>query len=219
VVRAAGTRPGRILLPLCSSGRPSRPRRTVAPNRILECFSHLLGPVAEIVNDLRPRPNGLYLAAIVAPTTLPATWDSAIHCRDLPEGLPTGDRLESNRQGLRARHARMVPVGRFVHDHRSSDHVRDASRRVRTVRSGGPPSPAKLNLTGGASEKRVVIRLPKRNMRFVSAKPNRPSLRGTYGLFDQRLRAGGSKFVLRLNARESIRRGSVPILRFWRSGK
>jgi hypothetical protein len=45
-------------------------------------------------------------------------------------------------------------------------------------------------------------------------RPNRSSLRGAYGLFGNRLRAGGSEYVFRLNAAQSIPRGSDLLLEF-----
>ena len=52
------------------------------------------------------------------------------------------------------------------------------------------------------------------DLRLSSVRPNRGSLRGAYGLSANRLRAGGSEYVFRLNAAQSIRRGSDLILSF-----
>ena len=73
---------------------------------------------------------------------------------------------------------------------------------------------ARVNLAGGASDKRVVIRLSDSDLRLVSVRPNRRSLRGAYGLFGQHLRAGGSEYVFRLNAAQSIRRRASLTLTF-----
>jgi hypothetical protein len=73
---------------------------------------------------------------------------------------------------------------------------------------------ARVSLAGGASNKKVVVRLPDTDLRLSSVRPNRSSLRGAYGLSANRLRAGGSEYVFRLNAAQSIRRGSDLILSF-----
>ena len=71
-----------------------------------------------------------------------------------------------------------------------------------------------MNLAGGASHKKVVVRLPDTDLRLASVRPNRSSLRGAYGLFGDRLRAGGSEYVFRLNAAQSTPRGSDLLLDF-----
>jgi hypothetical protein len=72
-----------------------------------------------------------------------------------------------------------------------------------------------VSLAGGASNKKgVVIRLTGTDLRLVSRRPNRRALRGAYGLFGQRLRQGGSQYVFRLNAVQSIPRGSHLTLTF-----
>jgi hypothetical protein len=83
--------------------------------------------------------------------------------------------------------------------------VRPATVRCR---GGGDSCRARVSLAGGASDKRVTIELSDTDLRLVSVRPNRPSLRGAYGLFGLGLRRGGSQYVLRLNAVESIPRGS-----------
>jgi hypothetical protein len=65
-----------------------------------------------------------------------------------------------------------------------------------------------VSLAGGASDKKVVIDLTDTDLRLVSVRPNRRSLRGAYGLSDPRLRRGGSQYVVRLGAVQSIRRGA-----------
>jgi hypothetical protein len=92
--------------------------------------------------------------------------------------------------------------------------VRPATVRCR---GGADSCRARVSLAGGASDKRVVIRLPDTHLRLLSMRPNRRSLRGAYGLFGQRLRAGGSEYVFRLNAAQSIRPGAYLIVTF--SGK
>jgi hypothetical protein len=83
-------------------------------------------------------------------------------------------------------------------------------------RGGSNSCTARVSLAGGVNEP-VVIRLTDTDLRLVSVRPNRPSLRGAYLLTHQRLRDGGSEFVVRLSAVQSIRRGSFLTFRF-RSG-
>jgi hypothetical protein len=74
-------------------------------------------------------------------------------------------------------------------------------------RGGSNSCTARVSLAGGVNEP-VVIRLSDTDLRLVSVRPNRPSLRGAYSLTHQRLRAGGSEFAVRLTAMQSIGRGS-----------
>jgi pimeloyl-ACP methyl ester carboxylesterase len=67
---------------------------------------------------------------------------------------------------------------------------------------------ARLDLAGGASDKRITIRLSDPHLRLVSVRPNRRSLRGTYGLSEHRLRRGGLRYAVTLDAVQSIPRGS-----------
>ena len=71
-----------------------------------------------------------------------------------------------------------------------------------------------MSLAGGASNKQVVIRLSDSDLRLVSVRANSRTLRGAYGLFGQRLRAGGTKYAFRLNAPQSIRRGAYLTITF-----
>ena len=59
-----------------------------------------------------------------------------------------------------------------------------------------------------------VIELSDTDLRLVSVRPNRPSLRGAYGLFDQRLRRGGSEYTFGLNAVQSTPAGSYLVFTF-----
>jgi hypothetical protein len=88
--------------------------------------------------------------------------------------------------------------------------------RPATVRCRGSADScrARVKLAGGGSDKRVVIRLSDTDLRLVSVRPNRRALRGAYRLFGERLRAGGSEYVFRLNAVQSIRRGAYLTLTF-----
>lgn len=81
-------------------------------------------------------------------------------------------------------------------------------------RGGSNSCTARVSLAGGAGNEPVVIRLSDTDLRLVSVRPNRPGLRGAYRLSHQRLRSGGSEFVVRLNAVQSIRRGSFLVFTF-----
>jgi pimeloyl-ACP methyl ester carboxylesterase len=126
--------------------------------------------------------------------------------------------------------AGIVPYARHVIARRSAhsiqtaqpklviDSVRRELRMVRpsTVRcrGGGDSCRARVSLAGGASNKKVVIDLTDTDLRLASLRPNRRSLRGAYGLHGQLLRAGGSKYAFRLNAAQSIPRGSYLVFTF-----
>ena len=71
-----------------------------------------------------------------------------------------------------------------------------------------------MSLAGGAGNKKIVIRLSHSDLRLVSVRPNRRTLRDAYGLFGQRLRAGGTTYAFRLNAVQSIRRGAYLTITF-----
>jgi pimeloyl-ACP methyl ester carboxylesterase len=124
----------------------------------------------------------------------------------------------------------ILPYARHVIARRSSHYIQntqpklviDAVRRelkmvrAATVRCRGGPSSCRVrvSLAGGASNKRVVIRLSDTDLRLVSVRPNRRSLRGEYGLSDHRLRRAGSRYVVTLDAAQSIRRGSYLVFTF-----
>lgn len=124
----------------------------------------------------------------------------------------------------------LLPYARHVIARRSGHYIQtaqpelviDAVRRVLGMvrpaavrcRGGGNSCRARVNLAGGASDKTVVIRLSDDDLRVVSVRPNRRSLRGAYGLLGERLRAGGSKYVFGLNAAQSTRRGAYLTLTF-----
>jgi hypothetical protein len=80
-------------------------------------------------------------------------------------------------------------------------------------RGGSSACTARVSLAGGVNEP-VVIRLSDTDLRLVSVSPNRASLRGAYLLTHERLRAGGSEFVARLTADQSIGRRSFLTFRF-----
>jgi pimeloyl-ACP methyl ester carboxylesterase len=149
---------------------------------------------------------------------------------DLPPEYPDAATLERASQTAQNELGRLLPYARHVIARRSGHYIQNAQpelvieavRRVLGMvrpavvrcRGGADSCRARVNLAGGASDKRVVIRLPDTDMRLVSVRPNRRSLRGAYGLFGERLRAGGSEYVFRLNAVQSTRRGAYLILTF-----
>jgi pimeloyl-ACP methyl ester carboxylesterase len=81
-------------------------------------------------------------------------------------------------------------------------------------RGGSSACRARVDLAGGASDKRVTIRLSDPDLRLVSVRPNRRSLRGDYGLSEHRLRRGGSRYLVTLDAAQSIPRNSHLTLTF-----
>jgi len=64
----------------------------------------------------------------------------------------------------------------------------------------------------------VTIELSDTDLRLVSVRTNRRSLRGAYGVSGEHLRAGGSEYAFRLNAVQSIPPGSDLIFTFRASG-
>jgi hypothetical protein len=92
-----------------------------------------------------------------------------------------------------------------------------AKTRV-NCRGGSSACTARVSLAGGASNERVVIRLPSRGLRLVSVRPSDPSLRGAYSLSDQRERAGGREYVVTLSAVQSIPSGAYLAFTFRASG-
>jgi len=143
---------------------------------------------------------------------------------DLPPGLPDQATIERAWQTAQDWLGAILPYARHVIARRSSHYIQNTQPklviaavrrelkmvRAATVRCRGGPSRcrARVSLAGGASNKRVVIRLSDTDLRLVSVRPNRSSLRGAYGMFANRLRHRGSEFLFRLNAAQSIPRGS-----------
>ena len=149
---------------------------------------------------------------------------------DPPPGFPDATTLERVSRTAQNELGGLLPYARHVIARRSGHYIQtaqpelviDAVRRILTMvrpatvrcRGGSDSCRARVNLAGGASDKRIVIRLSDPDLRLVSVRPNRRALRGSYGLSGQRLRAGGSKYVVRLNAAQSTRRGAYLILTF-----
>ena len=153
---------------------------------------------------------------------------------DYPPELPDQDTNQRTWQTAQGWLAALVPYARHVIARKSEHYIQteqpslviDAVRReLRMVRpttvrcrGGGDSCRARVSLAGGASNKRVTIELSDTDLRLVSVRPNRRSLRGAYGLFGQRLRSGGSQYLVRLNAVQSIPPGSDLIFTFRASG-
>ena len=147
-----------------------------------------------------------------------------------PPGFPDAATLERASRTAQNELGGLLPYARHVIAQRSGHYIQnaqpelviDAVRRVLGMvrpatlrcRGGADSCRARVDLAGGASDKKIVIRLSDTDLRLVSVRPNRRSLRGAYGLFGQRLRAGGSEYVFRLNAVQSIRRGAFLTLTF-----
>jgi hypothetical protein len=65
-----------------------------------------------------------------------------------------------------------------------------------------------VSIAGGASNKKVLIRLPNTNLRRVSVHPSRRLLRRAYTITNRRFLKGRSSYQLTLGAVESIPTGS-----------
>jgi pimeloyl-ACP methyl ester carboxylesterase len=148
----------------------------------------------------------------------------------VPPGFPDAATLEQAWRTAQDWLGAILPYARHVIARRSAHYIQntqpklviDAVRReLRMLRAvavrcrGGPGlCRARVDLAGGASNKKVVVGLSDTDLRLASVRPNRSSLRGAYGLFGNHLRAGGSEYVFRLNAAQSIPRGSDLLLEF-----
>jgi pimeloyl-ACP methyl ester carboxylesterase len=180
---------------------------------------------AKAARPLRPTMPLVVLSAGLFPTELPP---------DLPPGYPDAATFSRVARAAQNELAMILPYARHVIARRSGHYIHnaqpelviDAVRRelgmVRPAavrcRGGGDSCTARVSLAGGASNKKLVIDLTDTDLRLVSVRPNRRSLRGAYGLFGQRLRSGGSQYLVRLNAVQSIPPGSDLILTFRASG-
>jgi pimeloyl-ACP methyl ester carboxylesterase len=89
-----------------------------------------------------------------------------------------------------------------------------AARDEVGCRGGASVCRARVSLAGGASNRTVVIRLSDTDLSLSSVRPNRRSLRGAYSLTKGRRRAGGSQYVVVLNADGAIPRDSFLIFTF-----
>jgi pimeloyl-ACP methyl ester carboxylesterase len=178
---------------------------------------------AKAARPLRPT-----LPLVVLSAGLPP----AVPDQGLPPGFPDAatlnrvQRVAQNELGMilpYARHVIAKKSGHYIQTAQPElviDAVRRILRMVRPAtvrcRAGADFCRASVSLAGGASNKQVVIRLSHSDLRLVSVRPNRRTLRDAYGLLGQRLRAGGTKYTFRLNAAQSIRRGAYLTITFGR---
>ncbi len=148
----------------------------------------------------------------------------------LPPGFPDAATLTRVQRAAQSELGMILPYARHVIAKKSGHYIQnaqpnlviDAVRRILRMvrpaavrcRGGADSCRARVSLAGGASNKKVVIRLTDSDLRLVSVRPNRPALRGAYGLFNQRLSAGGTRYGFRLNAVQSIRRGAYLTITF-----
>jgi hypothetical protein len=89
-----------------------------------------------------------------------------------------------------------------------------SAQGVVTCEGGSNSCQARVSIGGGASNRQVVIRLSDTDLRLVSVRPNRGSLRGAYSLTREQFREGGSEYAFTLNAIQAAPRGSQLILTF-----
>jgi pimeloyl-ACP methyl ester carboxylesterase len=187
------------------------------PNELIDFDASFVEMLrAKAVRPLRPT-----LPLVVLTRGLPQVLPPELV---LPPGTPDAATLERVWQTAQNWLASILPYGRHVIARRSMHYIQTAQpelvidavrRELKMVRPaavrcrGGPVRcRARVSLAGGASNKKVVVRLPDTDLRLSSVRPNRSPLQDTYGLFGNRLRAGGSEYMFRLNAAQSIPRGS-----------
>jgi pimeloyl-ACP methyl ester carboxylesterase len=176
---------------------------------------------AKAARPLRPT-----LPLVVLSAGLPAV----VPDEGRPPGFPDAATLNRVQRAAQSELGMILPYARHVIARRSGHYVQnaqpelviDAVRRILRMvrpatvrcRGGADSCRARVSLAGGASNKKVVIELSDSDLRLVSVRPNRGALRGAYGLFGQRLRAGGTRYAFRLNAVQSIRGGSYLTITF-----
>ena len=84
--------------------------------------------------------------------------------------------------------------------------------------TGAMACTVKVPLGGGASNRHVVVQLPRTDLGLVSVKPSSPVLNGAYSVTDQHLRKGHSEYEFVLNAVQSTPAGSYLTLTFAAAG-
>jgi hypothetical protein len=80
--------------------------------------------------------------------------------------------------------------------------------------TGAMACTVKVPLGGGASNRHVVVQLPRVDLGLISVKPSSPVLKGAYSVSDQHLRKGHSEYEFVLNAVESTPAGSYLTMTF-----
>jgi hypothetical protein len=149
---------------------------------------------------------------------------------DLPPGFPDAATLERASGTAQNWLGGLLPYALHVIARQSGHYVQnaqpelviDAVRRILRMvrpatvrcRGGSDYCRARVSLAGGASNKKVVIRLSDSDLRLVSVRPNRRALSDAYGLVGQQLRAGGTRCAFSLNAVQSIRPGAYLSMTF-----
>jgi pimeloyl-ACP methyl ester carboxylesterase len=149
---------------------------------------------------------------------------------EVPPGLPDPATFERVWQTAQTWLAGIVPYARHVIAGRSGHFIQNTrpglvidavGRELRMVRpaavrcrGGAASCRARVSLAGGASNKKLVIDLTDTDLRLVSVRPNRPSLRDAYGLSDPRQRQGSLQYQVTLSAAQSIPRGDDLIFTF-----
>jgi hypothetical protein len=78
----------------------------------------------------------------------------------------------------------------------------------------GQACTARISLTGGASDERVVVALPDTDLGLTSVTPSGPTLAGAYDVGDQHFRQGNSEYSIVLSAPSSAPAGSYLTFRF-----
>ena len=177
------------------------------------------GVLDQMVRAAAARPLSPFLPLVVLSHGIPAELPDPP-----PPGFPDAATLERASTASQIALAKILPYAVRVVAARSGHYIQnaqpelviDAVRRELEMlrplrvrcRSVGGACRAKVRLAGGASNKKVTVRLPDAGLRLASVRPNRGSLRGTYGLGQSRMRGGGSRYEFRLDAAQTTPRGS-----------
>jgi hypothetical protein len=84
-----------------------------------------------------------------------------------------------------------------------------AAKTVTKTCKGTSTCTAAFSLRGGASNEKLVIQLPGTSFRKPRVSVSPSSLKGAYSLTHGKFQLGGSEYTVRLNAVQSIRRGTL----------
>ena len=80
--------------------------------------------------------------------------------------------------------------------------------------TGAMACTVKVPIGGGASNRRVVVQLPRLDLGLISVKPSSRTLRGAYSISDQRLRRHHSEYEFVLSAVQGTPAGSYLTMTF-----
>lgn len=94
-----------------------------------------------------------------------------------------------------------------------------SSGQVVRCRGDGRSCQARISIAGGASNRRITIRLTDTNLSLRSVTVSPKSSRGAYRLSGGRFALGGSEYLVTLNAVRANPRGSYLILTFRAASK